>query len=445
MSPATNQLSSASYDANGNMTSGAGATLAYNVDNRLVSAAETSGGIEYYFYAADGKRVWRQLANGTHQFTFYGAYGERLGVYTDAGAGCICNQVEMNVVFAGKVVWQGLPGTTGASGVVMSDRVGTNRNAARFYPFGDEITSTTNDRLKFATYTRDSYTGLDYANQRFYANTYGRFNTTDLADASLENPQSWNRYGYVGGDPINRNDPSGLCSSEEAFQNYGQCPDGSQPGVDEGGYGNCPSSIYNPDGSCGGGNGSGCVISAFNPVADPSCYSGGPTVAVGTSTSGPQPLCPLDPIVGNFNVGSGSKAGPVNAMFAPAMAEALDEAILILNDEGITPTITSGFRTAAQQANAAGGGSGGNPAAPVGLSWHEVGLAVDISMTNSSATNALILNAMADAGLTWGGTFTVPKPDKVHFQLPAARTSAAGVSSGAPSPFQVANCEREHP
>ena len=223
MSPATNQLSSASYDANGNMTSGAGATLAYNVDNRLISAAETSGGIEYYFYAADGKRVWRQLANGTHQFTFYGAYGERLGVYTDAGAGCICNQVQMNVLFAGKVVWQGLPGSTGASGVVMSDRVGTNRNAARFYPFGDEITSTTNDRLKFATYTRDSYTGLDYANQRFYASTYGRFNTPDPSRRSAyrSNPLSWNRYMYALGDPVNSNDPTGLddCDGTGSWNN----------------------------------------------------------------------------------------------------------------------------------------------------------------------------------------------------------------------------------
>jgi len=116
----------------------------------------------------------------------------------------------MNVVFAGKVVWQGLPGSTGASGVVMSDRVGTNRNAARFYPFGDEITSTTNDRLKFATYTRDSYTGLDYANQRFYA-TYGRFNTPDPENGGeTANPISMNLYNYVLGDPINTNDPSGL-------------------------------------------------------------------------------------------------------------------------------------------------------------------------------------------------------------------------------------------
>ncbi len=60
-------------------------------------------------------------------------------------------------------------------------------------PYGDEITSTSSDREKFATYTRDFYTGLDYADQRFYASTYGRFNTPDpymAAARGVNNPKS---------------------------------------------------------------------------------------------------------------------------------------------------------------------------------------------------------------------------------------------------------------
>src|ERR1035437_1246496 len=67
-------------------------------------------------------------------------------------------------------------------------------------------------RERRATYTRDSFTALDYADQRYYASSYGRFNTADpyQASAGPEDPGTWNRYSYTGGDPVNRNDPQGM-------------------------------------------------------------------------------------------------------------------------------------------------------------------------------------------------------------------------------------------
>ena len=60
------------------------------------------------------------------------------------------------------------------------------------------------------TYNRDGFTGLDYADQRFYASSYGRFNTPDpLAHAYAGAPQSWNQYAYVGNDPVNNSDSAG--------------------------------------------------------------------------------------------------------------------------------------------------------------------------------------------------------------------------------------------
>jgi len=148
--------------------------------------------------------MYRLTASGTEEWTFYGGYGEKLGVFqysTSAGL----YPVRSNVQFAGRtIIDDNFP--------VSQDRVGTNRaNRARFMPFGDEITSTSNDREKFATYTRDSYTGLDYADQRFYASTYGRFNTPDpfRRSALRRNPESWNRYIYANDDPINKSDPTG--------------------------------------------------------------------------------------------------------------------------------------------------------------------------------------------------------------------------------------------
>ena len=99
---------------------------------------------------------------------------------------------------------------------MLSYRLGTNRTGgARFYPYGEEIgTATANDRTKFGTYNRDGFTGLDYADQRYYASSYGRFNTPDpyRASAGPSDPGSWNRYAYVGGDPVNSLDPTGLFS-----------------------------------------------------------------------------------------------------------------------------------------------------------------------------------------------------------------------------------------
>ena len=90
-------------------------------------------------------------------------------------------------------------------------------NYASYYPYGeDKATPAPNDQIKFATYTRDLASGLDYADQRYYSNQFGRFMTPDpyMATAKGANdpssPHSWNRYTYVVGDPVNLADPRGL-------------------------------------------------------------------------------------------------------------------------------------------------------------------------------------------------------------------------------------------
>jgi len=63
----------------------------------------------------------------------------------------------------------------------------------------------------FATYFHDETTGLNYADQRFYNATYGRFMNADpyRASAGPEDPGSWNKYSYVDNDPVNLIDPTG--------------------------------------------------------------------------------------------------------------------------------------------------------------------------------------------------------------------------------------------
>ncbi len=71
------------------------------------------------------------------------------------------NYASTNTYFAGRMVQQ--------SGVTfIEDRLGSN---GKYFPYGEErnYPALPNDQVKFATYTRDSATGLDYADQRYYS------------------------------------------------------------------------------------------------------------------------------------------------------------------------------------------------------------------------------------------------------------------------------------
>jgi RHS repeat-associated protein len=64
----------------------------------------------------------------------------------------------------------------------------------RYYPYGQEMGSVTdNDTAKFGTYTRDGATGLDYAMNRYYQSTWGRFTSPDpyRASGGPGDPGSW--------------------------------------------------------------------------------------------------------------------------------------------------------------------------------------------------------------------------------------------------------------
>jgi RHS repeat-associated protein len=112
----------------------------------------------------------------------------------------------------GKVVYQYFGGKLikNATGYVGQDRLGS---IGKFFPYGQERPSTTtNGKEKFATYFRDSETGLDYAQNRYHSVGDGRFLSPDpyQPSAGPSDPGSWNRYAYVEGDPINFTDHSGL-------------------------------------------------------------------------------------------------------------------------------------------------------------------------------------------------------------------------------------------
>jgi RHS repeat-associated protein len=114
-----------------------------------------------------------------------------------------------------------------------SPRVITNSSASvvsrhDYMPFGEELGAGTggrttgmgfsgsgdSNRKKFTGYQRDSESGLDYANARYYGNTQGRFTSPDpfAGSATIGNPQTFNRYQYCRNNPVNSVDPSGMAA-----------------------------------------------------------------------------------------------------------------------------------------------------------------------------------------------------------------------------------------
>jgi RHS repeat-associated protein len=115
----------------------------------------------------------------------------------------------------------------GGRRLAVMDELGS---AGMYYPWG-ENRGTTNPQNTwgFGTYWEDQTTGLDYAMNRYYSNAYGRFMTPDPYQANgggpgnPQDPQSWNKYSYTRGDPVNRYDPEGTCD----ITTFSTAPDGT--------------------------------------------------------------------------------------------------------------------------------------------------------------------------------------------------------------------------
>ena len=194
---------------------------AYDAENHLVGAGWNFGAPAVdYAYDAQGKRSFLWTAgtfdpwggNATnYSVVMYSPSGQKLGTYLIS----VCNQGANNTTSL--TICSALSTSDkyfGGRRLAVMDQLGS---AGTYYPWGEAKGSTNpQDAWSYATYWRDSVSGLDYANQRYYSNTYGRFMTPDPykavggASGNPRDPQSWNRYAYVNNDPVNFTDPKGL-------------------------------------------------------------------------------------------------------------------------------------------------------------------------------------------------------------------------------------------
>lgn len=88
-------------------------------------------------------------------------------------------------------------------------------------------------RHKFTQQERDNETGMDYMRARYYSNVQGRFGSADSVAGSIGDPQSLNRYSYVGNDPINYSDPTGHMPSYHTYAFGFEEPSGGGWGWDD--------------------------------------------------------------------------------------------------------------------------------------------------------------------------------------------------------------------
>ena len=201
--PKTNRLVGYVFDNAGNTKTDAnGRTFIYDAENKQVevrNAANTVVG--EYTYDGDGKRVKKIVGNEVTVFV-YDAAGKLVAEYANQTS----STPQVSYLTADHL---GSPRiNTDQNGVVISRH--------DYQPFGEEIqrTSYGNDdvRKQFTSYERDTESDLDFAQARYSNFSLGRFTSPDPLMASMRksNPQTFNRYVYVGNNPTNIIDPLGL-------------------------------------------------------------------------------------------------------------------------------------------------------------------------------------------------------------------------------------------
>ncbi len=202
--PNTNHIESQGYDANGNTTD-----YLYDPENRIIQlGCQDCDGMQYG-YDAQNKRNFSwpgtlDTLNNRNAYTvfYYTPGGQKLGAYQ-------FNIVQTSPTPTMYVTLMTSDRYFGGKRLAPQDQLGS---AGDFYPWGEaKGGNNPADTWSYATYWRDSASGLDYANNRYYSSIDGRFMSPDLGlgGAKPSAPQSWNKYAYAGADP---------CESSRSFR-----------------------------------------------------------------------------------------------------------------------------------------------------------------------------------------------------------------------------------
>jgi RHS repeat-associated protein len=216
-----------SYDANGNMTSGAGRTLEWTSFNQLRKV--TQGGLNSEFWFGAGhERVLQQESNNT-KTVYVGALYEVVTnpdgltelkhyLMTPLGRTAV-RTVRMNGKVETRYFHQDALGSIAA----VTDEWGRVEKRYTFDAWGKRVNTLDTHSSSGGKVTRgftdhemlDDF-GLIHMNGRVYDPVLGRFLSADSYVQDAGDSQTFNRYSYCGNNPVNATDPSGHFSLGDA-------------------------------------------------------------------------------------------------------------------------------------------------------------------------------------------------------------------------------------
>ena len=232
-SSSTNRITTSgySYDSSGNLTNDGSHSYGFDAESKVKSVDSTTA----YTYDGEAKRV-RKLVGENTRF-IYGIGGQLVAEY-DGSSGNLKKEYLSGGITVEPTAVNSNGTQYGTGDHLGSPRVITNSSGSvvsrhDYMPFGEELGASVggrttgmgfsgsgdNNRKKFTGYERDTETGLDFAQARFYGSTQGRFTSPDpfSASAIIADPQTFNRYAYCRNNPVNSTDPTGMVAGAMAM------------------------------------------------------------------------------------------------------------------------------------------------------------------------------------------------------------------------------------
>jgi RHS repeat-associated protein len=225
---ADDEISSETYDANGNVIATGGKTYTYDSQNHMITA---NNGQVTMIYDGDGNRVSKTVGGVTTQYlvddlnpTGYAQVVEEVvngAVTRQYTYGLQRISQNLSPAVSGNSTWTPSFYVYDGGGSVrqLTKSNGTVTDEYEYDAYGNSFTKsgTTPNNYLYRGEQYDSDLGLYYLRARYYNPATGRFLSRDPEDGKLTDPASLHKYLYANGDPINGIDPRGHAATIETL------------------------------------------------------------------------------------------------------------------------------------------------------------------------------------------------------------------------------------